>query len=121
MNAGKHHSGAFNTEENPTIKLFDKESNITWDDFYCSYAHTILDTCPCMYSNFIFESNMSEEEKEAHPEYKSVGGYIKTFNATKEDKQKWWDELSETEKKTVKSLPNFNSEKFCKCVGIYHI
>ena len=24
-------------------------------------------------------------------------------------------------KETVKSLPNFDSEKFCKCVGIYHI
>ena len=121
MNSGNYHSGAFNTEENPTIKLFDKDSDMTWDDFYCSDACSILDTCPQTYSDFISESLMSEEEKEAHPEYKTTGGFVKKFACTNEDRQKWWDELSEDKKETVKSLPNFDSEIFCKCVDIYHV
>ena len=121
MNSGNHHSGAFNTEKNPTIKLFDKESNMTWEDFYYSDACNIVDACPQTYFDFISKSLMSEEEKEAHPEYKTLGGYTKIFEVTKKNKQKWWDELSEDKKETVKALPNFDSEKFCECVGIDHI
>jgi len=38
--------------------------------------------------------------------------------ATVEDKQKWWDGLSEDDKNAVKSLPNFDADKFYICTGI---
>ena len=74
--------------------------------------------CPYSHSNFIHESNMTDEEKERHPEYKTIGGYVKTVTITESDRQKWWDELAEEEKEAVKELPNFDADKFKKCTGI---
>jgi hypothetical protein len=77
--------------------------------------------CPYSYSDFIDADDMTDEEKENHPEHKTTGGFVKTFTVTAEDKQKWWDSLSESDKNEVKALPNFDADKFCKCVGIEHI
>lgn len=35
-----------------------------------------------------------------------------------EDKQKWWDSLSDEDKNEVKSLPNFDADKFYLCTEI---
>lgn len=77
--------------------------------------------CPYSYSDYIPADDMTDEEKENHPEYKTIGGFVKTFTVTAEDKQKWWDGLSKSDKTEVKALPNFDEKKFCECVGIKHI
>ena len=97
--------------------MFDKESDWTIDDWIRSDARYIMSTCPYTYSDFVSESNMTDEEKEKHPEHKTIGGYIKTFVATEEDKEKWWNELSDEDKEVIKSLPNFDFDKFRQCVG----
>ena len=107
----------FNTEKNPKIKIFDKDSDWTFEDWYRSDARDIMNSCPCTYSDFICESDMTEEEKENHPEYKTTGGYVKTFVATKDDKEKWWNELDEDKKDIIRALPNFDFDKFRQCVG----
>lgn len=116
-NSGDWNSGFFNTEKKPKLKMFDKESDWTIDDWYKSDARDIMNTCPYTYSDFVNDSNMTDEEKEKHPEYKTIGGYVKTFVVTKEDKEKWWNELSDEEKDIVKALPNFDFDKFRQCVG----
>ena len=116
-NSGDSNSGLFNTEKNPKLKMFDKESDWTIDDWIRSDARYIMSTCPYTYSDFVSESNMTDEEKEKHPEHKTIGGYIKTFVATEEDKEKWWNELSDEDKEVIKSLPNFDFDKFRQCVG----
>ena len=116
-NSGNWNSGLFNTEKNPKIKMFDKDSDWTFEDWDNSDARDIMNTCPFTYSDFICEQDMTEEEKENHPEYKTTGGYIKTFVATKEDKEKWWNDLSVTDKDTIRDLPNFDFDKFRQCVG----
>ena len=116
-NSGDRNSGLFNTEKNPKLKMFDKESDWTIDDWIRSDARYIMSTCPYTYSDFVSESNMTDEEKEKHPEHKTIGGYIKTFVATEEDKEKWWNELSDEDKEVIKSLPNFDFDKFRQCVG----
>ena len=35
-----------------------------------------------------------------------------------ENRQSWWNQLSEKEKKSIKSLPNFNAQKFYDITGI---
>ena len=35
-----------------------------------------------------------------------------------ENRQSWWNQLSEKEKKSIKSLPNFNAQKFHDITGI---
>ena len=116
-NSGNWNSGLFNTEKNPKIKMFDKDSDWTIEDWNRSDAKFIMNSCPCTYSDFICESDMTEEEKENHPEYKTTGGYTKTFVVTKEDKEKWWNELDEDKKDIIKALPNFDFDKFRQCVG----
>ena len=120
-NSGNRNSGVFNTEEKPTIKMFDKESSWTYDDWYNSRARRIMEGCPYSYSDYIPSDDMTDEEKEKHPEYKTIGGFVKAFTVTTEDKQKWWDSLSKEDKDEVKALPNFNADKFCECVGIEYI
>ena len=116
-NSGDWNSGLFNTEKNPKLKMFDKESDWTIEDWYSSDARDIMNTCPYTYSDFINESDMTEEEKDNHPEYKTIGGFVKTFVATKEDKEKWWNDLSDTDKNVIRALPNFDFDKFRQCVG----
>ena len=120
-NSGNWNSGVFNTLKNPTIKMFDKESNWTIQDWFHSKANEILRGCPYTYSGFVSNSQMTVEEKERHPEYKTIGGYVKAFVATKEDKQKWWDSLSEEDKQECYELPNFDADKFIECLGIEHL
>ena len=117
-NFGDCNSGVFNTVINPKIKIFDIESDWTMIDWFGSEAYTVMAKCPCSYSKFIDEITMSDEEKENHPEYKTLGGYVKTIFATNEDKQEWWDALSSNERQAVYNLPNFDAEKFMKCTGI---
>ena len=93
-NSGNRNSGVFNTEKKPTIKMFDKESSWTYDDWYDSRARRIMEGCPYSYSDYIPADDMTDEEKENHPEHKIIGGFVKTFTVTAEDKQKWWDSLS---------------------------
>ena len=119
-NSGDYNSGCFNTEKKPKIKMFDKESNWTFDDWYNSEAKRIISNCPHKHLVFI-SGKMSEEEKERHPEYKTIGGYLKVIEVTKEDKQKWWDNLSQKDKEECFNLPNFDADKFCECLGIEHI
>ena len=116
-NSGDCNSGLFNTEKNPKLKMFDKESDWTIEDWYSSDARDIMNTCPYTYSDFINESDMTDEEKENHPEYETIGGYVKTFTVNKEDKEKWWNELDEDKKDVIKALPNFDFDKFRQCVG----
>ena len=120
-NSGYRSSGVFCTEKQPTIKIFDVQTDWTFDDWTDSEAYKVMSKCPYSYSDYIGADDMTDEEKERHPEYKTIGGYVKTFTATAEDKQKWWDSLSKSDKNEVKALPNFDADKFCECVGIEHL
>lgn len=120
-NSGNHNSGLFNTEMKPIMKMFDKESTWTYGDWYKSQAKRIMDRCPSSYTVFVFAEDMTEEEKENHPEYKTIGGFIEKVKVTEEERQSWWDNLSEKDKNEVKAIPNFDEKKFCECVGIEHI
>lgn len=117
-NSGHCNSGIFNTNKNPKIKIFDADSNWTMNDWTDSKAFFIMSRCPCTHSEIIYSPDMSDEEKENHPEYKTIGGYVKTIFVTDEDKQKWWDALSSDERQVIYKLPNFDAEKFKMCTGI---
>jgi hypothetical protein len=118
FNSGRWNTGIFNTEQMPTIKIFDKDSSWTMEIWCDSAANRIMSLCPVTHSNFVYEWSMNDEEKENHPEYKTLGGYTKIITVTEEDRQKWWDDLSNEEKQEVMSLPNFDADKFYQCTGI---
>ena len=101
--------------------MFDEESKWTYEDWFFSDARRILKKIPDTTTILVLSKDMSEKEKEEHPDYKTTGGYLKECKATSEEKQKWWDSLPEEDKEKIKKLPNFDEEKFCKCTGIVHI
>lgn len=117
-NSGDWNSGIFNTAKEPKIKIFDTESEWTMKDWYNSEACTVMAECPYTHSEFIDSGIMFDEEKEKHPEYKTIGGYVKTIVVTNKNKQEWWDALSSDERQAVYDLPNFDAEKFRMCTGI---
>ena len=116
-NFGDYSSGIFNTEESPKIKMFDKESDWTIKDWKSSEAYRIMMTCPYIFSYSVPKSVMTEKEKEEYPEYETTGGYVNTVVATEEDKEKWWNDLVESDKEVIRALPNFDFDKFRQCVG----
>ena len=66
---------------------------------------------------WIYEKNMSDEEKKEHPTYETTGGYLKVFTY-KEAWENLWNNLTDDEKEEIKSIPNFDSEKFESITGI---
>ena len=117
-NSGNWNSGIFCTDKNPKIKLFDVDSDLTMRDWINSRARMIMNRCPYTCADFISAASMTDEEKKRHPEHKTIGGFVKVFVATAEDKQRWWDDLPEDDKAEIYKLPNFNAEKFEECVGV---
>lgn len=117
-NSGDWNSGVFNTDKAPKIKIFDHDSDWTMQDWHDSKAYEVLYKCPYTYSDYISASDMTDEEKENHPEYKTIGGYVKVFTVTDKDRQAWWDALSDEDKQAVYDIPFFDSDKFKECTGI---
>ena len=117
-NFSSYTSGCFCTED-PKIRMFDKETNWTFDDWYGSNGCRTMSNCPqnTKTTEWIREEQMSEEEKKDNPTYKITGGYLKV-DKSNEDLQKWWDNLKQRERRAVYELPNFDAEKFYKCTGI---
>lgn len=118
FNSGYYSAGVFNTEKEPKIKMFDKETNWTMLDWVKSKACGIMGECPFSCYTYIYETKMTDKEKEEHPEYKTVGGYLKFLAVTVKDRQEWWDKLSDDNKEVIYNLPNFDAKKFKRCTGI---
>ena len=109
-------NGCFNTKT-PKIFLFDKPSDWTYRDWWGSDARYILVNCPSNVLIWVYEDDMTDEEKEQHPEYSVTGGFLKHIEKETE-RQMWWDGLSNEYKNTVMSLPNFDKDIFKEITGI---
>ena len=116
-NAGRFHTGAFNTGKDHTIMLFNKPSKWTFQEWHNSSARAIMACCPSEAITWIKYANMTAEEKESHAECETTRGYLKEINYI-DKRQAWWDNLPETDRRTVMDLPNFDPEIFEACTGI---
>lgn len=114
FNVGNYNTGSFNTEKTK-LKFFDKESNITMEEWRKSEAFAILRKIDLSPVEWVWEIE--------HPNHKTTGGgHLKKTKAgrvyTHEPFLAWWNELSEHEKQVIKSIPNFDEDKFFKITGI---
>ena len=109
-------NGCFNTEE-PKIYLFDKPSDWTYRDWINSDARYILNNMPTDDIGWVYTEDMTDEEKEKHPEHETTGGFLRTRSKSSE-RQAWWKRLDEHRKKEVKSIPNFDAKIFKRITGI---
>ena len=116
FNISDHETGCFCTEEHK-IRFFDKESDMTFRQWRNSEAYSILCRIPFEPTKWIWSDDMSDEEKAAHPEHETTGGYLKVCD-TRKAFLIWWDSLNEREKNIIKNIPNFNAEKFEQITGI---
>ena len=115
-NTSSFNTGCFNTEE-PKIMLFNKPSDITYYEWLGSYARRLLNQMPQKYVEWVYEKDMTDEEKAEHPTYKTTGGYLKVLDES-ECRQTWWNDLSEKQKDIIKAIPNFDPKIFFQCTGI---
>ena len=115
-NSTSFSSGCFNTEESE-IMMFNKPSGWTYRDWSNSEARFLLNQIPKNVVEWIYESNMTNEEKEAHPTYKATGGYLKELDES-DCAQMWWNGLLEHQRNIIKALPNFDAKIFKQCTGI---
>lgn len=115
-NKSSFNTGCFNTEEQK-ITLFNKPSDITYNDWLRSDARYLLNQIPKDVVEWVYEEDMTDEEKAANPTYETTGGYLKVLNES-ECGQLWWGILSDFQKNYIKSIPNFDAEIFEQCTGI---
>ena len=97
--------------------LFNKPSEWTYRDWLNSDARYLLMDIPKDVVEWVYENYMTEDEKKAHPSYKTTDGYLKILDES-ECAQIWWDGLSEADRNKIKSIPNFDIEIFKQCTGI---
>jgi hypothetical protein len=116
FNAASHQAGCFCTEEG-TIRIFDRESGMTFDEWRGSEAYSILSRIPFEPAAWIWAGDMADDEKAAHPEHKATDGYLR-INSTDRAFLIWWDGLDPEEKAIIRGIPNFDPEKFRLITGI---
>ena len=114
-NSGYRNDGAFCTDKNPKIRLFDKDCDMTVQEWEQT------EVCNLMYridpNIWVDSSLMTDKEKEKYPFYKTTGGYLKSISM-KEAWKDFWGNLTEEKKSLFTQLPNFDANKFEEITGI---
>ncbi|MCE6993101.1 pentapeptide repeat-containing protein, partial [Dyadobacter sp. CY323] len=111
-NTGDWNTGFFNTITPDDVLIFNKPcSRQEWDN---------ADKPNFLYfsvTEWIYESEMTDEEKVKYPTFFTTGGYLKKYNY-KEAFQKAYNSASKTEQDKLKMLPNFDADVFFEISGI---
>ena len=109
-------NGCFNTVS-PKIYMFNKPTDWTFEQWFNCRARYLLnqiEDCPLEY---VWFDTMTDEEKAAHPEAETTGGYLKK-RTTADNARKWWAGLSADDRNIIFSLPNFDAAIFKEITGI---
>ena len=125
-NSGNRNSGDWNTTSfsngcfntvSPKIYMFNKPTDWTFEQWFSCRARRLLneiDDCPLEY---VYLSDMTDEEKAAHPEAETTCGYLKE-RTTADNARKWWAGLSADDRNVIFGLPNFDAAIFKEITGI---
>ena len=109
-------NGCFNTVE-PTIHLFNKPSSWTYRDWLNSEARYLMNQIQGDILEWVYLSDMTDEEKAAHPETETTGGYLKELDNS-ECAVIWWRSLDQRQKNVIMAIPNFDKAIFKEITGI---
>ena len=115
-NRSSFNAGCFNTE-GQKVTMFNKPSDWTYRQWLNSDARYLLNQIPKSVVEWVCSSDMTDEEKAAHPTHETTGGYLKVLDES-ECGQLWWDGLNEQQREVIFSLPNFDPDIFEQCTGI---
>ena len=95
--------------------LFNKESNMTWDDWYSHPAYRASSRLKVV--EWRYWDEMTESERSKNKDAETCGGYLKKYGY----KEAWanlWKNLDDDEKTSFKTLPNFDASIFEDITGI---
>ena len=90
---------------------------MTFEQWWNSDARYLLNQIDFRPADWIWSDDMTDEEKSAHPEHETTGGYLKIRDNT-DCCIEWWNGLSERNRNIIRNMPNFDAEKFFKITGI---
>ena len=111
-NSGDRNCGYLNSISPDTILVFNKECKLSdWEgaivpNFFYFECTAFVDTY-----------EMTDAEKQQHPEYETIGGYLKTLSY-KEAWQESYRKASKEDREKVKKLPNFDADVFFEITGV---
>ena len=115
-NATFFSNGCFNTVS-PKIYMFNKPTEWTLEQWFNCRARRLLNEIDDCQLEYVYLSDMTDEEKAAHPEAETTGGYLKE-RTTADNARKWWAGLSADDRNVILSLPNFDAAIFKEITGI---
>jgi len=118
FNTGNRNTGYFCTET-PDPTIFDLPATVSW----AALTEQIREAMPRVsLTKWVNSSDMSDAERDQHPEHETTGGYLKSYGTLQEAWAAAWAALSpekrEEHEKKIRALPNFNADKFLACTGI---
>ena len=115
-NATSFSNGCFNTVS-PKIYMFNKPADWTFKQWLNCRARRLLNEIDDRPFEYVYLSDMTDDEKAAHPEAEATGCYLKE-RTTADNAQKWWAGLSADDRNIIFSLPNFDAAIFKEITGI---
>ncbi len=123
-NIGNDNTGNYNTgncnigffcEDTPSPTFFDKPWSGTWAEAFNLIPRIDF---PCN-AEWVDSENMTNEEKIANPNYKIIGGMLRTCNMSLSEMfQTEWTKLSPKDRRRFLDLPNFDADKFFRITGV---
>jgi hypothetical protein len=112
-NSTDKEAGYFNSKQSKYIRVFNKKCKLEdWENYNKPrFIYNII------LNEWIYWSNMSDEEKEEHPKAYVCEGYLKRYDY-KEAWQNAYNKASKEDIELLKALPNFSSTVFKEITGI---
>ena len=77
----------------------------------------MLNQIPANVLEYVSLSDMTDEEKAGHPEAETTGGYLKVLDNS-ECAVIWWRGLTDSDKRIITDIPNFDKAIFKEITGI---
>ena len=80
-------------------------------EFVHTEAYRIIIHNPFPLTEWISESNMTDEQKKENPKFFVMNGFLKV-NTYEYACKKWWESLNDNQRKVITSLPKFDKKVF---------
>ena len=113
FNKCDHSTGFFCTVE-PTVRLFNKDTNLTYTEFINSEYYRAMCSGKFILTEWV---EYTKEEIQANHDKEMIDGYLKVYSY-EEACRNWWDSLTEENRKIIQSIPNFDADVFEEITGI---
>ena len=109
-NSGNRNSGDWNSGDW-------NSGNRNSGDWLNSEARYLMNQIQGDILEWVYLSDMTDEEKAAHPETETTGGYLKELDNS-ECAVIWWRSLDQRQKNVIMAIPNFDKAIFKEITGI---